>query len=106
MSVPLKEMKSALKKLRAEHSGKAISKMSAEEVAKEIKHHEDACKHREMHEKRMNALKKAREARAGKKHEEKKEEPKKQTAKDKEDEKLGEEVETIKSRMSKKKSAK
>jgi len=103
----MKDMRSALKKLRAEHSGKAISKMSMEEVAKEIQHHEDACKHREMHEKRMAALKKARESRM-KKAEEKKEEPKKakkQTAKDKEDEKLGEEVETIKSRMSKKKSS-
>jgi len=101
----MKDMRSALRKLRAEHSGKAVGKMNMEEMAKEIQHHEDACKHREMKEKRMNALKKARESRM-KKVEEKKEEPKKQTAKDKEDEKLGEEVETIKSRMSKKKSAK
>jgi len=103
----MKDMRSALRKLRAEHSGKAVGKMNMEEIAKEIQHHEDACKHREMHEKRMAALKKAREARMAKK--EKKEEPKKekkQTEKDKEDEKLGEEVETIKSRMSKKKSAK
>ena len=105
MSVAMKDMRKALRMLRAEHSPKAVGKMTADEIAKEIQHHEDACKHREMREKRMSALAKARESRK-KKAEEKKEEPKKQTKKDKEDEKLGEEVETIKSRMSKKKSAK
>jgi hypothetical protein len=93
-----------------EHSGKAVGRMTADEIAKEIEHHEAACKHREMKEKRMSALAKAREARMSKKAEvkvvEKKVVAKKQSAKDKEDEKLGEEVETIKSRMPKKKSSK
>jgi len=109
MKVKMSEMRAALRKLRMEHSGKAVGKMSAEEIAKEIEHHEAACKHREMKEKRMSALAKAREARMAKKPAEKKaveKVEKKMVKKGKEDEKLAEEVETIKSRMPKKKSPK
>lgn len=105
VKVKMSEMRAALRKLRMEHSGKAVGKMSAEEIAKEIEHHEAACKHREMKEKRMSALAKAREARMAKKAEVKVVE-KKMAKKGKEDEKLAEEVETIKSRMPKKKSPK
>jgi hypothetical protein len=120
VKVKMSEMRAALRKLRMEHSGKAVGKMSAEEIAKEIEHHEAACKHRDMKEKRMSALAKARESRAAKKVEAKpaekemkatkttvrkavsrakKEDTKMMKEKAKEDEKLGEEVETIKSRM-------
>lgn len=57
-----KELKDKLKKLRMEHSGKAVGKMSPEEVEKEISHHETACKARELKEKRLAALAKARES--------------------------------------------
>jgi len=110
VKVKMSEMRAALRKLRMEHSGKAVGKMSSEEIAKEIEHHEAACKHREMKEKRMSALAKAREARMAKKSEGAKKEvkvvEKKMVKKGKEDEKLGEEVETIKSRISKKKPSK
>jgi len=117
VKVKMSEMRAALRKLRMEHSGKAVGKMSAEEIAKEIEHHEAACKHREMKEKRMSALAKAREARIAKKGQHtmpdgtvmdndkmrgnKKAEVKVVVKKGKEDE-----VETIKSRISKKKVAK
>lgn len=108
VKVKMSEMRATLRKLRMEHSGKAVGRMTADEITKEIAHHEAACKAREMKEKRMAALAKAREARTAKKAEPKKIEAveKKIAKKGKEDEKLGEEVETIKSRISKKKTAK
>jgi hypothetical protein len=102
VKVKMSEMRSALRKLRMEHSGKAVGRMSADEIAKEIEHHEAACKAREMKEKRIAALAKAREARTAKKAEVKVVEKKVVEKKDK----AGEEVETIKSRISKKKVAK
>lgn len=57
-----KELKDKLKKLRMEHSGKAVGKMSPDEIEKEIAHHETACKARELKEKRLAALAKARES--------------------------------------------
>ena len=85
-----KELRDKLKSLRSEHSGKAISKMTADEMAKEIEHHEMACKMREKKE----AMKKARESKKTVKKEEYPETS--------EDEKP--KTETIKSRITKKKS--
>jgi len=64
VSVPAtkKELTEKLKGLRAEHSGKTISKMTPEEMSREIEHHETACRARELKAKRMEALAKAREA--------------------------------------------
>lgn len=104
LKIKMSELRAALRKLRAEHSGKAVGRMTAEELSREISHHETACKAREMKEKRLAALEKARESRAAAKKVEVVE--KKVMKKGKEDEKLGEEVETIKSRMVKKKTAK
>ena len=59
-----KELKDKLKALRMAHSGKAVGKMTAEEIAAEIEHHETAAKARELKAKRMAALAAAREARA------------------------------------------
>ncbi len=56
-----KELKDKLKALRSEHMGKAIGKMSPEEIQKEIDHHETACRQRELKAKRLEALAKARE---------------------------------------------
>jgi len=57
-----KELKDRLKALRNEHAGKAITKMTAEEMEREINHHETARKATELKAKRMEALAKAREA--------------------------------------------
>jgi hypothetical protein len=120
VKVKMSEMRAALRKLRMEHSGKAVGKMTAEEIAKEIDHHETACKARDAKAKRTSALAKAREARMAKKAEVKPAEKEVKATKTtvrkavtrakKEDakiakeeaakkEEVGEEVETIKSRM-------
>jgi hypothetical protein len=59
-----KELKDRLKALRNEHAGKAITKMTAEEMEREIAHHETARKATELKAKRMEALAKAREAKS------------------------------------------
>ena len=69
-----KELKDKLKKLREEHAGKPISRMTPEELQNEIEHHEVACKTRVLRAARLENLKKAREARGLEKKEEKKEE--------------------------------
>lgn len=56
-----KELKDRLKALRSEF-GKPITKMSAEEMEKEIAHHETAKKSAEVKARRLEALAKAREA--------------------------------------------
>lgn len=56
-----KELKDKLKALRSEF-GKPITKMTPEEMAKEIAHHETAKKSAETKAKRLEALAKAREA--------------------------------------------
>lgn len=120
-----KELKDKLKKLRMEHSGKAVGKMSPDEIEKEISHHETACKARELKEKRLAALAKARESKKEKpevkevKKVEKKEkvekEPKKEKAEkkvkytvmsDSEESSTDSETETIRHRIQKKKRAK
>lgn len=68
-----KELRDQLKKLRDEHAGKAIGRMTPSELQSEIEHHETACKARALKAGRLAALAKAREAR-GKPKEEKKEE--------------------------------
>jgi len=73
-----KELKDKLKKLRAEHSGKAVGKMSPEELEREIQHHEVACRQRELKEKRMANLAKARESKVVVKVEKVEEKPKKE----------------------------
>jgi sRNA-binding protein len=57
-----KELKDKLKALRSEF-GRPITKMTAEEMEKEIAHHETAKKAAEIKSKRLEALAKAREAR-------------------------------------------
>jgi hypothetical protein len=57
-----KDLKDKLKALRSAHVSKAIGKMSAEEIASEINHHETAVKARETKAKRLAALAAAREA--------------------------------------------
>ena len=64
--ISAKELREKLKSLRSEHAGKAIGKMSADEMSREISHHETACKATAVNAKRMEALAKAREARMGK----------------------------------------
>ena len=66
-----KELKDKLKKLREEHAGKPISRMTPEELQNEIEHHEVACKTRVLKAARLEDLKKAREARGLEKKEEK-----------------------------------
>ena len=56
-----KELKDRLKALRSEF-GKPITKMTAEEMTREIAHHETAKKATELKAKRLEALAKAREA--------------------------------------------
>jgi colicin import membrane protein len=73
-----KELKDKLKKLRAEHSGKAVGKMSPEELEREIQHHEVACRQRELKEKRLASLAKARESKVIVKVEKVEEKPKKE----------------------------
>jgi len=58
-----KELKDRLKELRNTHAGKPITKMTAEEMEREIVHHETAKKAVELKAKRLEALAKAREAR-------------------------------------------
>jgi hypothetical protein len=117
-----KELKDKLKKLRMEHSGKAVGKMSPDEIEKEIAHHETACKARELKEKRLAALAKARESKKEKPEikevkleiKEKKEvkEPKKEkkvkytVMSDSEESSTDSETETIRHRIQKKKHAK
>jgi hypothetical protein len=75
--ITAKELRDKLKKLRAEHAGKAVGKMTAEEMSREISHHETACRATELKAKRMEALAKAREARSAKKSDEPKKSKKK-----------------------------
>ena len=56
-----KELKDRLKALRSEF-GKPITKMTAEEMTREIAHHETAKKATELKAKRIETLAKAREA--------------------------------------------
>jgi hypothetical protein len=56
-----KELKDRLKALRSEF-GKPITKMTAEEMTREIAHHETAKKAAELKAKRLETLAKAREA--------------------------------------------
>jgi len=60
-----KELKDRLKELRNTHAGKPITKMTAEEMEREISHHETAQKAVELKAKRLEALAKAREAKKG-----------------------------------------
>jgi hypothetical protein len=57
-----KELKDKLKALRSLHSGKAVGKMSPEEISNEISHHETASRQIELKAKRLSALASAREA--------------------------------------------
>ena len=57
-----KELKDRLKALRSEF-GRPITKMTAEEMTREIAHHETAKRATEIKAKRVEALAKAREAR-------------------------------------------
>ena len=72
----LKELRDKVKEIRA--SQKALTKATAEELAAEIEKHEKAMKAETMKAKRMEALAKAREAKAAKKApaEKKEEKPK------------------------------
>ena len=70
----LTALRNQLKSLRNEHAGKPISKMSQAEIQRELEHHELGCKTRALKEKRLEALAKAREARAKPKAEPKEEE--------------------------------
>jgi hypothetical protein len=56
-----KELKDRLKSLRSEF-GKPITKMTAEEMTREIAHHETAKRSMEVKAKRLEALTKARES--------------------------------------------
>ena len=69
-----KELRDQLKKLRDEHAGKAIGRMTPAELQSEIEHHETACKARALKAGRLAALAKAREARTKPKEEKKEEE--------------------------------
>ena len=71
-----KELRDQLKKLRDEHAGKAIGRMTPAELQSEIEHHETACKARALKAGRLAALAKAREARTKPKEEKKEEEVK------------------------------
>ena len=62
--VSAKELREKLKALRAQHAGKAVGKMNVDEIAKEISHHETACRATELKAKRLEALASARKARA------------------------------------------
>lgn len=57
-----KELKDKLKALRSLHSGKAVGKMSPDEINNEISHHETASRQIELKAKRLSALASAREA--------------------------------------------
>lgn len=62
--ISAKELREKLKALRSEHAGKAIGKMSADEMSREISHHETACKASAVKAKRMESLAKARDSKA------------------------------------------
>jgi hypothetical protein len=59
----LSELRKSVKALRDAHVGKSVTKMSAEELAREKSHHETAVRAAEVKAKRMEGLAKAREAR-------------------------------------------
>ena len=59
----LSELRKSVKALRDAHVGKSVTKMSAEELAREKSHHETAVRAVELKAKRMEGLAKAREAR-------------------------------------------
>jgi hypothetical protein len=59
----LSELRKSVKALRDAHTGKSVTKMSAEELAREKSHHETAVRAMEVKAKRMEGLAKAREAR-------------------------------------------
>jgi hypothetical protein len=59
----LSELRKSVKALRDAHVGKSVTKMSAEELAREKSHHEAAVRAVELKAKRMEGLAKAREAR-------------------------------------------
>lgn len=59
----LSELRKSVKALRDAHVGKSVTKMSAEELAREKSHHETAVRAAELKAKRMEGLAKAREAR-------------------------------------------
>jgi hypothetical protein len=63
----LSELRKSVKALRDAHVGKSVTKMSADELAREKSHHETAVRAVELKAKRMEGLAKAREARAGNK---------------------------------------
>jgi hypothetical protein len=63
----MKELKDKLKAFRSEF-GKPITKMTAEEMEREISHHETAKKTAETKAKRLEALAKAREAKKASPH--------------------------------------
>ena len=59
----LSDLRKSVKALRDAHVGKSLTKMSAEELAREKSHHETAVRAMEVKAKRMEGLAKAREAR-------------------------------------------
>ena len=59
----LSDLRKSVKELRSAHVGKSVTKMSAEELAREKSHHETAVRAMEVKAKRMEGLAKAREAR-------------------------------------------
>jgi hypothetical protein len=69
-----KSLRDELKTLRDTHTGKAIGRMTPEELQSEIEHHTTAIKARALKASRMAALAKAREARTKPKEEKKEEE--------------------------------
>jgi hypothetical protein len=60
----LSELRKSVKALRDMHVGKSVTKMSADELAREKSHHETAVRAMEVKAKRLEGLAKAREARA------------------------------------------
>ena len=59
----LSELRKSVKALRDMHVGKSVTKMSADELAREKSHHETAVRAMEVKAKRLEGLAKAREAR-------------------------------------------
>lgn len=66
----IKLLKDQLKKLREEHSGKPLARMTEDELKNEVEHHEVGCKTRALKKSRLDALAKAREVRAAQKEKE------------------------------------
>ena len=64
MSESLKELRMKVKELRTKHTGAVISKATAEQLKMEIEHHMKAVKSAEAQEKRLEALKKARDVKS------------------------------------------